>query len=232
MRIDGVVADHPGDRAGVEQEGRRIEPAEHRRPSHQRAPRERQAEHDLRPIGHPLHERIDRDHGERGQPDQDGEAVELQQDREPDQRPAAAGTRRRPRTPTCPEGIGRERVRSTRASRSRSTMSFQVQPAPRIANAPMKNSSTCQRLTGCAARTAAKPGRPPAGQQQAARRRSAGRGGRAADRGAPTPARVCRPSYRLNRRRVRPPGSSRQGIALERIEGAAAPWCWCCRLPE
>src|SRR5947207_3074475 len=30
--------------------------------------------------------------------------------------------------------MGRERVRSTRASRSRSTISFQVQPAPRMAN--------------------------------------------------------------------------------------------------
>ena len=35
-------------------------------------------------------------------------------------------------TLTCPAGIGRERVRSTLASRSRSVMSFQVQPAPRI----------------------------------------------------------------------------------------------------
>ena len=37
-------------------------------------------------------------------------------------------------------GIGRERVRSTLASRSRSVMSFQVQPAPRITKAPTKNS--------------------------------------------------------------------------------------------
>ena len=45
-------------------------------------------------------------------------------------------------TETWPAGIGRERVRSTLASRSRSVMSFQVQPAPRIANAPMKNKTT------------------------------------------------------------------------------------------
>ena len=37
---------------------------------------------------------------------------------------------------TCPEGIGRERVRSTAASILRSVMSFQVQPAPRIRKAP------------------------------------------------------------------------------------------------
>jgi hypothetical protein len=56
-------------------------------------------------------------------------------------------------TLTWPEGIGRERVRSTRPSRSRSTMSFQVQPAPRIAKAPMKNSRRCHRL-GNASRAA------------------------------------------------------------------------------
>src|SRR3984957_7479486 len=44
-------------------------------------------------------------------------------------------------TLTCPAGIGRDRVRSTLASRSRSVMSFQVQPAPRMAKAPKKNSA-------------------------------------------------------------------------------------------
>jgi len=44
-------------------------------------------------------------------------------------------------TLTWPAGIGRERVRSTLASRSRSVMSFQVQPAPRMTKAPMKNST-------------------------------------------------------------------------------------------
>ena len=43
-------------------------------------------------------------------------------------------------------GAGRERVRATCASRSRSTMSFQVQPAPRITNAPTKNRKTCHGL--------------------------------------------------------------------------------------
>ena len=62
---------------------------------------------------------------------------------------SACATRKTPAacTLTCPDGIGRERVRSTMASRSRSTMSFQVQPAPRMAKAPMKNSTTCQTLT-------------------------------------------------------------------------------------
>ena len=37
---------------------------------------------------------------------------------------------------TCPDGMGRERVRSTAPSKSRSVISFQVQPAPRISQAP------------------------------------------------------------------------------------------------
>ncbi len=47
-------------------------------------------------------------------------------------------------TLTCPDGIGRERVRSTLASMSRSIRSFQVQPAPRITMAPIRNNNTCQ----------------------------------------------------------------------------------------
>ena len=86
MRVDGVVADHPGDRAGIEHERRGIEPAEHGGPAHQRAPGEGEAEHDLRPIGDALHEGVDRDDDERGDPGGDGEAVELQQHEEPDQR--------------------------------------------------------------------------------------------------------------------------------------------------
>src|SRR4026208_1988965 len=41
-------------------------------------------------------------------------------------------------TVTCPDGIGRERVRSTRPSRPRSTRAFPVQPAPRMAHAPVQ----------------------------------------------------------------------------------------------
>ena len=38
---------------------------------------------------------------------------------------------------TWPEGIGRDAVRATLPSKSRSVMSFHVQPAPRIRKAPM-----------------------------------------------------------------------------------------------
>jgi hypothetical protein len=40
-------------------------------------------------------------------------------------------------TLTAPLGMGRSFVRATCASKSRSTMSLKVQPAPRIARAPM-----------------------------------------------------------------------------------------------
>ena len=86
VRIDRVVADHPGDRPGVQQIGRQIEPAEHRRPAHQRTPGEGQAETDLRPIGESLHERIDRHHAERRDPAGNREAVELHQHRQSDKR--------------------------------------------------------------------------------------------------------------------------------------------------
>ena len=43
------------------------------------------------------------------------------------------------RSVTSPAGSGRLRVRSTWASTLRSTMSFQVQPAPRMASAPSAN---------------------------------------------------------------------------------------------
>jgi hypothetical protein len=46
---------------------------------------------------------------------------------------------------TCPEGIGRDFVRATAASKSRSVMSFHVQPAPRIRKAPMAQPTTIQR---------------------------------------------------------------------------------------
>ena len=84
-----------------------------------------------------------------------------------DQRLQRPGTPAPPARLTWPDGIGRERVRSTCASRSRSTMSFQVQPAPRMAKAPTKNSTTCQRLADSrASAMAASADRPPARQQQ------------------------------------------------------------------
>ena len=70
-----------------------------------------------------------------------------------------------PRSLTSPAGSGRPRVRSTRASILRSTMSFQVQPAPRMAKAPIANSAIQPiRLPQCCA--AAQRRRPPAGQHQ------------------------------------------------------------------
>ena len=48
-------------------------------------------------------------------------------------------------TVTCPDGIGRDRVRATCASNSLSVMSFQVHPAPRIKKAPMAQPRMIQR---------------------------------------------------------------------------------------
>ncbi len=50
-------------------------------------------------------------------------------------------------TVTWPEGIGRDRVRATSASMSRSVMSFQVQPAPRITKAPIAMAGNSHRST-------------------------------------------------------------------------------------
>src|SRR3546814_3156885 len=58
QRIDGVIADHPGDRPGIEQGQRQTLPAVDRDPADERAPTEHQAEPRLRPPGDALHERI------------------------------------------------------------------------------------------------------------------------------------------------------------------------------
>ena len=68
-------------------------------------------------------------------------------------------------TLTCPEGIGRERVRSTLSSMSRSTMSLKVQPAPRITTAPAKHSSSAHQSKPAAGfLTAASASEKPQGQ--------------------------------------------------------------------
>ncbi len=140
-------------------------------------------------------------------------------------RPTSACATRKPAaawTLTCPDGIGRERVRSTLASRSRSTMSFQVQPAPRMAKAPTKNSSDvpdADRMAGVDRRR----GRATTSTgSTAARNRSADRDERAADKDAAKRARGYRPSFRLHRRRVRPRRSSREWIAGQGLECAGA----------
>ena len=61
-----------------------------------------------------------------------------------------------------PLGIGRERVRSTRASMSRSTRSFQVQPAPRMATAPTARRAAAHRASMRARNKAMPNRRPPA----------------------------------------------------------------------
>ena len=67
----------------------------------------------MRPVGDALHEGIDRDDSERGDAEQDREAVELQQHRERRPAPAGPGRPAPAAGSTWPEGSGRERVRST-----------------------------------------------------------------------------------------------------------------------
>ena len=114
------------------------------------------------------------------------------------------------------------------ASRSRSVMSFQVQPAPRIAKAPMKNSTMIERQSADARARCRRRAPPTTSTASAAARiRSAGRDGRAADRAATRTARAYRPSCRSRRqrgpsRRSSGARSSRENVAVQRIEGAAA----------
>ncbi len=104
-------------------------------------------------------------------------------------------------------GRDRPRARCARptSSRSRSTMSFQVQPAPRMAKAPMKNSTRCQEAGRAARARRPRPVPPTTSRASAAARsRSGGRGGTAADKDATRPARACRPNCRSRRRPNRP----------------------------
>ena len=135
LRVDRVVADRPAERRGVERERGPARARRSRRPAHQRAPGEGEAEHRLRPRGDALHQGIDRDDDQRGEAQRDREPVEAEQHREADERlrdekdgggaarrrgPKAAAGRAcaRPRRRAC----GREcrcRCSRRRASRSR-----------------------------------------------------------------------------------------------------------------
>src|SRR6185437_6806834 len=85
MRIDRAVSDHPGNRTGIQHERGPIETPECGRPTHQRTPRESEAEKNLRPIGDAFHVRIDDDYEERGEARHNREAIELEQDQETDE---------------------------------------------------------------------------------------------------------------------------------------------------
>ena len=84
--IDRIVAHRPQNGAGVEGQRRPAEAAGRGGPTDERPPGERESEHELRPIGDPLHERINRDRCQGGEAEPDGVAVEAEQNREPDQR--------------------------------------------------------------------------------------------------------------------------------------------------
>ena len=86
MRIDRVVAERPEEAGDVQRERRRRQVAGDRGPADQRAPVEGQAQERLGPPGDPLHERVHDHQRQRCQAEQDGEAVEAEQDEQPDQK--------------------------------------------------------------------------------------------------------------------------------------------------
>ena len=182
VRVDGVIADHPGDRPGIEHERRPIEPAEGGRPAHQRAPGEGEAEHDLRPIGDALHERIDGDHQQRGEAGHHREAVELDQHQQSDQRlrqHEERGLRDR-------HLFRRDRPRARALDQGVEIAIDQIVPgAAGAAHGKGADERTRRCATGsAAARPACRQARATTSTASAtARSRSAGRGGRGADRG-------------------------------------------------
>src|SRR6201985_3713977 len=140
---------------------------------------------------------------------------------------SACSTRTAPAcaTLTCPAGIGRERVRSTCASRSRSVMSFQVQPAPRMAKAPMKNSTMSR---GSARRSFARPAASATDHQHGIKssQEPIGRSSRASLRyGRDQAGAVVSTQLPVeSATRVAPPFtiSPLENVAVQRVEGAAA----------
>ena len=79
MRVDRVVADSPEHPAEIEQQRRPAERAGDRGPADQRPPIEIEAEKELRPIGHPLHQRISADQSENGDPEHYADPVQAEQ---------------------------------------------------------------------------------------------------------------------------------------------------------
>ena len=85
MRVDGIVDDRPADARRVErQRGGPGDGALRRRPGHQHAPVERQAERQLRPVGDALHQRVEQHQRQRRDAQHNGGPVELQQQQRAD----------------------------------------------------------------------------------------------------------------------------------------------------
>lgn len=83
MRVDRVVHDTPRHPARIHwQRHGPVHAPRDRRPAEQRAPVERQPEHDLRKVRDALHERVDDDEGEAGRAQEDRVPVELREDSE------------------------------------------------------------------------------------------------------------------------------------------------------
>jgi hypothetical protein len=140
----GVVSDGPQHVGAEQRPGDRRDLVELCGVRHRDAEAEGDAEPRLRHPEEALRERVGDGDRRRGEGKIDGEAVELQHDREGGQREGA-----RPRASQgriSPAASGRLRVRSTAASKPLSARSLMAQPAERVSTVPRtKRHST----TGC-----------------------------------------------------------------------------------
>ena len=141
-----------------------------RRPGQKRAPVEGEPQEHLRPPGEPLGERDrPRPAPATATPSAIAAALKVSRMHEGEQRLRHHPDQRLLRTLTCPDGIGRDRGARHRPSMSRSVMSFQVQPAPRISNAPIAQPDARSRDRSSRAGPSMQHRQqqpPPAGQQQ------------------------------------------------------------------
>lgn len=85
QRVDRVVPHRPGDRRGIDREGGPTQAAVVGCPAHETAVGEGEPQHGLGPRCHALHQGVDRHEDHRDEAGDDGEAVEVDQDRQPDQ---------------------------------------------------------------------------------------------------------------------------------------------------
>ena len=105
--VDRVVAERPEDQRAIEQGVCLRDLSLCRRRCDERSPVESEAEPDLRPPGDPLHQRIERDHGNSAERHQLGQIRQAEQHREPD---ATLREQPYPR-PLQRYGPGRERTK-------------------------------------------------------------------------------------------------------------------------
>ena len=156
-------------------------------------------------------------------PTRDREAVELQQHQQARPAPAPPGTRS---AAAHADLSGRNRPRARALDAGVDVAIDQIVPGAAGAAHDDGADQEQQHVPGIGAPGAVGDGgerrRPPARQQQQPPADRPVETGQPQIGPQPVAARWCRPSFRSHRRRVRRPRSSRQGVAGQRVEGAAA----------